>query len=296
MTTQPVAPAPPVSRHEQLFTGLDCHFLEWGGDDATLDHTLVLVHGFLDLAWGWVPTVQAGLAGRFHVVACDVRGHGDSGRVGAGGYYHFMDYVADLAALCEKVGRARVTLIGHSMGGSVVSYLAGAMPELPHKVALLEGTGPPEDGTTVPERVGSWIAAWKRARTRPQKAYPSLEAAAARLRQTDAKLGVDLSLWLAEKGTLPVPGGRQWKHDPLHVTRGPYPFRLDVAEAHWRRTRCPVLLVEGSESMFRHTPEEAARRRACFADARSVLIDGAAHMMARHRPEALAQVLAEFCG
>ena len=32
--------------------------------------------------------VESGLAGRFHVVGPDMRGHGDSDRVGGGGYYH----------------------------------------------------------------------------------------------------------------------------------------------------------------------------------------------------------------
>ena len=81
----------PESRSLRLSTGLDYHLLEWGRENAALDHTVVLVHGFLDLCWGWQDTVEAGLAGRFHVVAPDMRGHGDSDRVGAGGYYHFID-------------------------------------------------------------------------------------------------------------------------------------------------------------------------------------------------------------
>ena len=42
------APAP-TSRHVTLATGLDTHVLSWGDGD----HTVVLLHGFLDLAWEW---------------------------------------------------------------------------------------------------------------------------------------------------------------------------------------------------------------------------------------------------
>src|SRR5262245_26616302 len=136
----------PISRRIPLATGLTCHVLEWGGADAALDHTVVLLHGFLDLAWTWVPTVEAGLAGRFHVVAPDVRGHGDSDRVGPGGYYHFIDYLADLDALVRTLGRRRLSLVGHSMGGSIASYYAGVYPDRVHRLALLEGLGPPETG------------------------------------------------------------------------------------------------------------------------------------------------------
>jgi len=37
------------------------------------------------------------------MIALDWRGHGDSGWIGPGGYYHFVDYVADLAVLMETV-------------------------------------------------------------------------------------------------------------------------------------------------------------------------------------------------
>jgi pimeloyl-ACP methyl ester carboxylesterase len=287
--------ADPVSRRLSLPTGLDYHVLEWGADDASLDHTVVLVHGFLDMAWGWAPMVRAGLAGRFHVVAPDMRGHGDSDRVGAGGYYHFFDYLADLHGLVELVGRARVSLVGHSMGGSIVSYYAGAYPARVHRLALLEGTGPPETPATMPERVTGWLDGWRRVRERTPRGLGSVEEAAARLRKSDPLLGEALSIELARRGTAPGPDGRLYfKHDPLHRTVGPYPFRVDASAQFWRRIACPVLLVEGDRSQFRHPPEEAERRHACFADRRHAVIEGAAHMMQRHRPEALATVLGEF--
>ena len=113
----------PTSRMVPLGTGLRYHVLEWGVDDVSLQHTVVLLHGFLDMAWGWMRTVRARLAGRFHVIAPDLRGHGDSDRVGAGGYYHFIDYLADLHELIDKLGRTKVSLVGHSMGGSIAVTL-----------------------------------------------------------------------------------------------------------------------------------------------------------------------------
>jgi pimeloyl-ACP methyl ester carboxylesterase len=287
--------ADPAERRTVLFTGLDCHYLEW--DEVHADHTVVLVHGFLDLAWGWARCVEAGLSTRYHVVAPDVRGHGDSGRVGPGGYYHIMDYVADLAALVEQVGRTRVSLVGHSMGGAVVSYLAGAFPERFHRLVLLEGIGPPEDGTPVPERVRRWIGAWKEARERDTKVHDSLESAAARLRKTDPLLDTDQALFLAQKGTVALADGRRrFKHDRVHLTRGPYPFRREVMDAFHGRITCPVLMIDGSLSHFHPAPEEARRISALFRDARSEVLEGAGHMMTRHRPRELARTLSEFLG
>lgn len=287
---------PPTERRLPLSTGLSLALLEWGRDDATRDHTVVLVHGFLDLAWGFAPLVDRGLAERYHVVAPDMRGHGDSDRVGAGGYYHFMDYVADLASVIEQVGRSRVSLVGHSMGGSISAYFTGSFPDRVHRLALLEGLGPPEDPTPNPTRVASWIRAWKRTREAEPKAYPSVEAAAARIRAADSLLSAELARFFAERGTVELPDGtRRFKHDPLHVTRGPYPFRVDSAETFWRAVTCPVLLVEGAESPFR-VLENLEHRVGCFSNAERVVIEGASHMIQRHQPEALARVLAKFLG
>ena len=286
----------PLSRRVPLDTGLESHVLEWGGDDASLDHTVVLVHGFLDIAWGWQATVDAGLAGKYHVVAPDARGHGDSDRVGAGGYYHFFDYLADLHSIVTQLGRERVSLVGHSMGGSITSYYTGTYPDRIHRLALLEGVGPPEMNSTGPQRVRLWLQHWKHTRTRQPKLYPTLEAAAERLRKNDSLLDQPLSLFLAEQGTIADGGGRRFKHDPVHLTRGPYPFLVDAAMEFWNAVTCPVLIVEGSESSFRHMGDEARRRHAGFADHRTEVIDGAAHMMHRHQPEVLANLLVDFLG
>lgn len=289
--------AEPLSRRIPLDTGLTLHVLEWGAGDASLDHTVVLVHGFLDLAWSWAPVVDAGLAGRFHVVAPDMRGHGDSDRVGAGGYYHFLDYVADLHALLPAVRRARLSLVGHSMGGSIASYYTGAFPDAVDRLALLEGVGPPESADSAPERVRQWLAGVARVRARAHPGYATIDEAARRLRAHDPLLDEPLARFLAAKGTARGDDGRyRFKHDPLHVTRGPYPFRVATAAEFWRQIACPVLLVEGAESAFRLAPDDLERRYACFANRRRVELAGAGHMMMRHRPAELARALADFLG
>ena len=287
----------PLSHQVTLDTGLAAHVLEWNAGDRSREHTVFLIHGFLDFAWSWEGVVREGLADRYHVVAYDVRGHGDSDPVGAGGYYHFMDFVADFASLVDQLARERVAVVGHSMGGGIASYYAGAFPARVHQLALLEGTGPPEDEARVPERLASWIADTRKRRGTLPAACDDLESAAERLVRHDPLLDPELALALARHGTEQGSDGRfRFKHDPLHLTWGPYPFRLDVAESFWRAIQCPILLVEGAESPMKHAGEDAARRRAAFADARNEVIEGAGHMMQRHRPRELARLLCDFIG
>ena len=172
------SPPPPRSRYLALPTGLTYHVLEW--PHPTSETTVVLVHGFLDFAWGWRWVAQE-LARSFHVVAPDLRGHGDTDWIGAGGYYYFFDYLADLDALLPRLCRGNLILVGHSMGGSVASYWAGVRAGDPRRpqpaaLALLEGLGPPEiaeEGAhAMPARVGRWIDQWQRARVEPSPSWP----------------------------------------------------------------------------------------------------------------------------
>jgi pimeloyl-ACP methyl ester carboxylesterase len=251
----------------------------------------VLVHGFLDFAYGWHEV--APLIGT-HVVAVDVRGHGDSDWAGPGGYYYYMDYVADLDDVIRQLARSRVIVVGHSMGGGVAAYWAGARPERVAGVALLEGLGPPDlSEVDVAARAGQWIDGWRNAR-RAFKPMASLEGAAQRLRKHDPLLAEPLALRLAEHGTKPHGAGLVWKHDPLHLTQGPYPFRRDVAAQFWRRITCPVLVVDGADSQLNLPLAERAARRAELRGSRHVVVPGAGHMMMRHQPAAIAALLREL--
>jgi pimeloyl-ACP methyl ester carboxylesterase len=290
----------PQSRKLQLPTGLAYHVLEWGDPEA--EHTVLLLHGFLDHAWSWETVVDAGLgAGGFRLVAPDLRGHGDSDWVGAGGYYHFVDYLADvheLVTLIDGGAPKTLSIVGHSMGGSVAAYYAGAYPDRVHRLALLEGLGPPESPNfkdTMPERVNAWLAAWKSARERAPRSYASVAEAAERLMAHDPLLGRPLARRLAEQGTAPALGGRlRFKHDPLHATPGPYGFSVDIAGSFWSRVKAPTLLVEGGESHLRLSAAEQARREAYLPVAKKITIAGAGHMMQRHQPDALARELRAF--
>lgn len=282
------------TRRLSLATGLTYSVLEWDGPgDVSHDLTFVLVHGFADLGFMWSEVAEL-LAPHGHVIAPDLRGHGDSDWIGPGGYYHFMDYVADLDDVIAQLARRRVVLVGHSMGGSVSAYYAGTRPERLTGLAILEGLGPPDmselDG---PHRTIAWIDAWRAARGK-QRPMATLEDAMRRLQKHDGRLDDARARRLAEAGTRAVDGGLVWKHDPLHRTFGPYPFRLAVAIKYWQRVACPVVIVDGADSKLNLPAEERARRRGHFANHRHVVVDGAAHAIPRHQPARVAELILEL--
>jgi pimeloyl-ACP methyl ester carboxylesterase len=273
--------------------GLKHHVLEWDGGSRS---TVLCLHGFLDLAWGFAPLGPLLAAQGWHVVAPDFRGHGDSDRIGPGGYYHFLDYLFDVEELVPRLVRDRLSIVGHSMGGGIAAFYGATFPERVERMAILEGLGFMEQpGEDVVKRTRDWIVSTQKARARQPRVYPSVEAAADRLQQQDPLCPRPLALLLAEHGTREVSGGRAFKHDPVHITRGPYPFREEHARAFWSRISCPVLHVEGAESPVVELPF-LRERYALFQNAKVVRLAGAGHMLIRHQPEALAKELLAFLG
>ena len=290
MSAAPTAPREPTHR-EVVANGLRHHVLEWDGGGPT---TLLCLHGFLDLSWGFAPIAPALAAAGYHVVAPDLRGHGDTEWIGAGGYYHFMDYLHDVADLADALSRGRLVLVGHSMGASIAALFAGVYPDRTRAVVAMEGMRLPERlDEDLPRRAADWIREVRRARERGPRALPDLAACAARIRQFDPLCSDPMARFLAEKGTRPVEGGRAFKHDPVHVTRGPYPFRLEQWMQYWRAIACPVLLVEAERTEL-PPPPDFDRRMACLRDARLQVVPRAGHMMIRHEPAAVVEAILAF--
>lgn len=280
--------------HRISANGLTHNVLEW--DVAKSDTTVILLHGFLDLAWSF-EHVALKLAPHYHVIAPDLRGHGDTDWVGPGGYYYFPDYTADLGRLLPSLTRKRVYLVGHSMGGVVSSYYTGTYPERIQKLAVLEGIGPPDmSPEQAPERMLEHIRTVDELRAKKLRPLESIDAAAARLQQLYPKLDAQWVRRLAEKSTRPAPDGapdaRIWKHDPLHRTRTPLLFTVAQFQSFTKRITCPVLLVDGGESnlKFVHDP----KRKAIYPNRQERMLEGAGHMMQLDQPERLADMLLEF--
>jgi predicted alpha/beta-fold hydrolase len=92
--------------------GLRLHYADWGNEEAP---PLILIHGGRDHCRSW-DAIARSLQPHFHVLAPDLRGHGDSDWT-KGGSYALTEYVYDLTRLVQNIAERDVTIIGHSMGG-----------------------------------------------------------------------------------------------------------------------------------------------------------------------------------
>ena len=129
------AHAQPVDRHVTV-NGLRIHYLEWGSSGK---QPLILLHGVARVAHTF-DHLAPHFSKDYHVIAVDMRGHGDSGWDPQGAYL-VEDYVRDIEGLVAQLQLRNIVLWGNSTGGRVAQVFAGSHPQLVSAV-IVEDVGP----------------------------------------------------------------------------------------------------------------------------------------------------------
>ncbi|MFM7251748.1 MAG: alpha/beta fold hydrolase [Ilumatobacteraceae bacterium] len=115
-----------VHTHTVAVRGVDLVVHEAGDPSHP---TVVLSHGFPELAHSWrhqfAPLVAAG----FHVIAPDQRGYGHSSAPRQVDAYGIDDLAGDLFALLDHFGKEQAILVGHDWGSIIVWQAALLQPE-----------------------------------------------------------------------------------------------------------------------------------------------------------------------
>ena len=281
---------------------LNYHVREWGTPRPG-QLPLFMVHGWMDVSASFQFVVDAMQQDR-HIIAPDWRGFGltDVGEVDS---FWYPDYLADLDALIDHFQpEGPIDLLGHSMGGTVVSMYAGARPERIRKLINLEGFGlAATKPSQAPGRYAKWLNQVKSLRNGGigLRSYPDTEAVADRLIRTNPRLSTDKAQWLAQywakenaDGLLDILG------HPAHKIVNPYLFRVDEMLAIYRNISAPVLNVEASQNDLekwwegKYSLDEFHERLQSITDLRSVTIADAGHMMHHDQPLDLAQLIEAF--
>lgn len=288
MTNLPVEP----SRGNFQSQGLSLHYADWGNGSAP---PLILVHGGRDHCRSWDDIARA-FRPRFHVIAPDLRGHGDSDWA-KGSSYSISDYVYDLSRLIRAIGAEQIFLAGHSMGGMIALMYAGTFPDKVARLAILDGVTVLPGGRQKPihEQIADWIAQLDRIEDRGGRTYGSIAEAAERLAATNRGWSSAQVQRLAKHGLKQNPDGTyRWKYDDYQQARAPYRLAAELHIALWSRIACPTLLMRGDQSFV--SDYEAAGALAHFQEAQSVQIAGAGHWLHHDKTdEVLGHLRNFFC-
>lgn len=266
------------------------HYVAWGDDGKP---PLILLHGGRDHARSWDRTALA-LCERYQVFAVDLRGHGDSDWA-LGGNYSIIDYGLDLHAIVEDIGRTPVTIVAHSLGGSIALQYAGTIPENVRGVVSIEGLGRLQGGSEhrpAHARMREWLDDMRDLAGREPRVYPTFEDAERRMREANSHLSHELAYDLTVHGVREVEGGYVWKFDNHVRSRSPYEFNMEDARDIWNQIRAPLLFIQGEESWGKQSPVDYS----AFHNYRTVTVDGAGHWVHHDRFERFLELVEGFLG
>ena len=223
--------------------GLRLHYLDWGAEGK---QPFIMLHGI-----GRIAHTFDHIAPRFnkdyHVIAIDMRGHGDSAWSPEGAYL-VEDYAKDLAAFIEQLNLRDVVLLGNSTGGRVVQVYAGTHPERVAKL-VVEDVGP--------ERTNEIASGFARRVEQEENGWASEDELVAALMRNGGRVSEELQRTYGHFGSKRRTDGRiVWKRDP-NLVKGFIPTEL------WDevlKIRCPTIYILGGNSSIVPPPTQQKLR------------------------------------
>jgi pimeloyl-ACP methyl ester carboxylesterase len=271
--------------------GLRFHYRDWGNQGAP---AVVLLHGMASNVHEW-DSVAGVLAERYHVLALDQRGHGETQWAED---YALDRMVEDIDAFVQALGLRQIALLGASMGGiNAYLYTARHLGVVGHLVIV-------DVAPDITDKLGTWSwpdvvpdleAAVRLARTEstelykdPEEAFRAARAANPRPPESQQRRTVHASLKQRDDGRW------AWRYDP--VLRRPIVSIVPPSAAQWAlmpRITCPTLLVSGADSDLVST-ETAERLLREIPDCRWIVVPESGHGVAEDNPSGLLAAVQPF--
>jgi pimeloyl-ACP methyl ester carboxylesterase len=234
----------------------------------------------------------------WHVIAPDLRGHGDS-QWSPDGNYSMAAYVYDLAQLIHRQKLAPLSIVGHSLGGNIALRYAGIYPEAVRKLVAIEGLGPSparlaeRAKQSIDHRLRAWIEEQRVLAGRTPRRYASLDEALQRMQDENSHLTAEQARHLTLHGVNQnEDGSYSWKFDNYVRSQAPADMTQADLEYLWGRINCPTLLVYGNESWASNPAQDGRARQ--FRNVKVVSFERAGHWVHHDRLDAFITEIGNF--
>ncbi|MBE3602370.1 alpha/beta hydrolase [bacterium] len=264
------------TREFKVDGGIKLNCVDFGGSG---NPPVLLIHGGAAHARWW-DFVAADLIDRYHVLALDQRGHGDS-EWSAEWSYGTRHYVADLQAVIEQLDLGAPALVGHSMGGHNVMCHAIRHSASLRAIAVIDSPpNYPEDA----------VAALRELAAKPSRRFDSLDEAIAGFRTIPADTIATPEI-LAHVAALSFRQGDdgKWDYKSDRRTMIRDPIR---AWDGLKEIRCPALFVKPEKSVL--PPGVAEKMVKQMPHGRIVTVPASHHHVPLDNPRGLAAALRPF--
>ena len=256
--------------------GLRIHYLDWGSPGK---QPLILLHGIARSAHNF-DHLSPRFVGDYHVIAVDMRGHGDSEWHPAGEYL-VEDYTSDVVALIEQLELRNIVLWGNSTGGRVAQMIAGLHSSRVSAV-IVEDVGPERPAAISNRRAGRMAE--------EENGWASTEELFTKTKAGNSLTSDAILRNFVEHGSKKRGDGRiVWKRDPA-ILKGFVPTEL------WdsvRRIEAPIIYILGGASTI-VPPETQAQLKAALPQAHIVTMPELGHYPSDEKPEAFVSIVEDF--
>ena len=277
-TVRGAAQSPPAQPVDRFVTvgGLRIHYLDWGNPDKP---PFVMYHGIGRVAHTF-DHVAPLFRDDYHVIAVDMRGHGDSAWDPAANYL-VEDHVKDVEGLVDQLHLRNITMLGNSTGGRVVQVFAGLHPDLMSGL-IVEDVGP--------ERPKSVSDNFARQVREDANGWASEEELVAALEKRNPGVAEALLRTFAHFGTKRNADGRfVWKRDP-NLAKG---FVETELWRYVRRITCPTIYILGGRSAI--VPAETqAQLKTTIPGVQIVTMPGLGHYPDEEAPAEFMTIVKRF--
>jgi pimeloyl-ACP methyl ester carboxylesterase len=230
----------------------------------------------------WFDFIAGSFTSRYHVMALDQRGHGESENITPPSYT-YEDYAADIDEVTKKLDLRDFILIGHSMGGTVSLRYAALYPGRLKALVIVDSTL-----QMTPERV----ATLRDVGSREGSSYATREEFIARyrLRPAGTTAVPEVVRHLAEHSARQSPDGT-WRHK---FDRAVYATRETTdGLPNWNAIKIPALLVKAARSQ-RITPQVHAEIKSRCPQIELVEVPDADHHVTLDNPAGFVQAVQPF--
>jgi len=256
--------------------GMRLHLLEWGEPNA---QPMILLHGIGRVAHTF-DHLAPHFASKYHVLAVDMRGHGDSAWDPKGGYL-VEDYVSDIVGLAKQLDLRNIVLWGNSTGGRVAQVFAGTHPELVSAV-IVEDVGPERPPAISNRRAARMLE--------EEKGWATVDDLLAQLRKDYPRTAVPLLRSLALEGSKARADVRLiWKRDPA-IQKGFVPTELWASVG---AIKAPVIYILGGASDI-VPPATQARLKEVLPKVQIVSMPGLGHYPSDEKPAEFLAIVDRF--
>jgi pimeloyl-ACP methyl ester carboxylesterase len=247
---------------------------------------IVLIHCYT-CSMNWWDDLAPLLERNHRVIRVDLLGHGGSDKPSAG--YSIADQATAVAEALAKLGVLNATVVGHSLGGSVVTALAQQSPQLASRVVIIDQA--PRTASRTRVRAARQLLADPRTGGRPASTHRSQVDDPGQYDDAFAP-GYDISSGF-DNPDQPVDDLRAMTYTAYKETHDAEQDFVDEAPLDERlaTAHVPAMVIFGAEDQLYDAQAAVARYQQNVSGIQTHLIPGAGHSPNVERPNAVAPLI-----